>query len=445
MKLTIKQTIALDYLEDSTTTELLFGGGAGGAKSVLGCYWALKLCLKYPGIRGLICRTVAKTLKETTLATFWWVCKEQNLQRGHHFKYSEGKGLITFWNGSEILLKDAAFKPEDTEFDRFGSLEIAFAFFDEVNQGVKKAWETIKSRLRHPSIDQYGLIPKMLGTCNPAKNWVYMTFFSPWRKGELQPYRRFVQALLKDNPYASQHYRKQLETLDDPAQRQRLLFGNWDYEDDPLALCQFDAIADMFTNSGVKGGDRAISADLAMQGRARFVALYWEGLRARLSLDQPKSTGKSIETDLAKLMKDYGVGRSKTIVDSDGLGQYLESYLIGIKEFHGGSAAFDPNEYMNLKAECAFMLASAINKRELFIEEATEEQRERIAEELSICLKRDTLSGDEKKKRLLPKKDMVDQLGRSPDYLDALLMGMYFHRKVDGRKSNLQSQAGFFG
>lgn len=30
MKLTIKQTLALDILEDQSTTELLFGGGAGG-------------------------------------------------------------------------------------------------------------------------------------------------------------------------------------------------------------------------------------------------------------------------------------------------------------------------------------------------------------------------------------------------------------------------------
>jgi hypothetical protein len=28
MNLTIKQTLALDYLQDNTTTELIFGGGA---------------------------------------------------------------------------------------------------------------------------------------------------------------------------------------------------------------------------------------------------------------------------------------------------------------------------------------------------------------------------------------------------------------------------------
>lgn len=47
MELTIKQTEALDYLEDASTVEVLYGGGAGGGKSVLGCYWLLKCALKY--------------------------------------------------------------------------------------------------------------------------------------------------------------------------------------------------------------------------------------------------------------------------------------------------------------------------------------------------------------------------------------------------------------
>lgn len=441
--LTHKQTEALDLLEDRETKELLFGGGAGGAKSFLGCYWALKLCIKFPGIRGLICRTVAKTLKETTLVTFWEVCDKQGLQRNVHYKYRQGKGTITFWNGSEILLKDAAFKPEDPNFDRFGSLEIAFAFFDECNQAVKKAWEIIKSRLRHSSLTKYNLVPKMLGTCNPAKNWVYMTFYGPWRKDELKAGRRFIPALLKDNPHADANYKAQLESMDDPADRQRLLFGNWDFDDDPASLCQFDAIADLFTNQGVAVGEKAGSADLAMQGRARFIGIYWEGLRARVDIDQPKSTGKSIETDLAAFMKSRGIGRSRMVVDSDGLGQYLESYLIGIKEFHGGAKANDPKEYMNLKSELGFRLASAINKREALVE-CTEEQAERIAEELSVCLKREGISKDEKKKRLIPKEDMVSFLGRSPDYLDALLMGMIFHNPLRTDKSKLIKQIGYF-
>ena len=63
MRLTKKQSEALDVLEDNTTTELLFGGGAGGGKSALGCYWGLKMCLKYPGSRGLIGRKEFKDVK----------------------------------------------------------------------------------------------------------------------------------------------------------------------------------------------------------------------------------------------------------------------------------------------------------------------------------------------------------------------------------------------
>ena len=41
MDLSIKQTLTLDYLEDKTTKEVIYGGGAGGGKSVLGVYWVL--------------------------------------------------------------------------------------------------------------------------------------------------------------------------------------------------------------------------------------------------------------------------------------------------------------------------------------------------------------------------------------------------------------------
>ena len=71
MVLTKKQTEAIDFLEDDKTTEVLFGGGAGGAKSFLGCYWVLKTCLKYAGVRGVIGRWKRKNLYETTLNSFW--------------------------------------------------------------------------------------------------------------------------------------------------------------------------------------------------------------------------------------------------------------------------------------------------------------------------------------------------------------------------------------
>ncbi len=149
MILTKKQTKAFDILEDKTTNELLFGGGAGGAKSVLGCIWGSQMCLKYPGTRGVIGRTILKTLKETTLNTLWWVLGQQGLQKGIHYKYTENKGIIKFFNESEILLKDLETTPSDPNFDELGSLEISWAFVDECNQVKKKAWDILKSRIRY--------------------------------------------------------------------------------------------------------------------------------------------------------------------------------------------------------------------------------------------------------------------------------------------------------
>jgi len=372
-------------------------------------------------------RAALKTLKETTLNSFFWVAQQQGLG-ANDFRYYEHKGIIKFFNGSEILLKDLDLYPSDPNFDELGSLEITGAFVDECNQVVLKAWNILRSRIRY-RLDEYGLIPKMLGTCNPSKGWVYTRFYSPHKTKALPGNMKFIQSLLTDNPEISKHYRENLLTLD-KASKERLLHGNWDYEDDPAVLCEFDAIVDLFTNDHVKGGERSLSADLAMKGRDRFIAGFFNGGICKVIVDKQTSTGKEIESDVKTGMINNSVPRSRVIVDSDGLGSYLESYLTGIKEFHGGATPFDKKEYANLKAECAFKLAEKVNKRELKII-CTDDQKQRIIEELG-ALKKDKVDGDETRKRIIKKELMKELIGRSPDYLDMLIMGMYFHVKPRG-------------
>ncbi len=184
-KLIPKQKQALKYLLDNKTREILFGGAAGGGKSYLLCCYALITCLQYKGVRGLIGRSKLDSLKKTTLNSFWDICNQWKLKSGTHYKFNAQSNIITFYNGSEIILKDLFLYPSDPNYDSLGSLELTFACIDECNQITEKAKQIVSSRLRY-KLDVYNLIPKLLMTCNPSKGWVYHTFISYIKKTNYQ-------------------------------------------------------------------------------------------------------------------------------------------------------------------------------------------------------------------------------------------------------------------
>jgi phage terminase large subunit len=245
------QKECLKYLFDDTTKEVLFGGAAGGGKSWVGVSYLITMCLQYPKTRYLMGRSKLDALKKTTLNTFFEVCLAWNLKSGDDYTFNGSSNVITFYNGSEIILKDLFLYPSDRNFDSLGSLEITGAFIDEANQITEKAKNVVGSRLRY-KLDENGLIPKLLMTCNPAKNWTYTLYYKPAKEGSIKPYRKFIQSLVGDNSYISKHYEKQLSELDELS-KQRLLFGNWEYDATNDSLVDYDAIINMFNQKGVMG------------------------------------------------------------------------------------------------------------------------------------------------------------------------------------------------
>lgn len=427
MRLNLKQTSALDYLEDNVTTELLFGGGAGGGKSILGCYWQLKRRLKYPGTRGLIGRASLKTLKETTLQSFFEVCRLQGLKAELHYRYNQQSNIISFPNGSQILLKDLFLYPSDPNFDELGSLEITDAFIDECNQTVEKAWNVVKSRIRY-RLDENGLIPKMLGSCNPAKNYVYSRFYRPSKDNSLPKDRQFIQALVSDNPDISRHYRENLLGLD-KASKERLLFGNWEYDDDPATMIEYEKIIDCFTNSFVPGGEGYITCDVARFGSDRTVIGLWQGHRVRLFAYK----GKSVD-EVAGLLKsmstDHKIPMSRILADEDGVGGGVVD-VAKCKGFVNNSSPIDiggkKSNFANLKSQCYFSLADRINKGGLFIDCDDITIKQAIIEELEQVKKKDV--DKDGKNAVIPKDKVKEVLGRSPDFADTLMMREYFELK----------------
>ena len=401
--------------------------GAGGGKSILGCYWQIKNRLKYPNTKGLIGRASLKTLKETTLQSFFWVAKEQGLKAGIHYKYNQQSNIIYFPNESQILLKDLFLYPSDPNFDELGSLEITDAFIDECNQVVEKAKNIVKSRIRY-RLDENGLIPKVLMTCNPAKNWTYQQFFKPDQKGELPENRKFIQSLLGDNPNISKFYLENLLSLDE-ASKQRLLYGNWDYDNDPSKLIDFENINNCFTNSFVETGTKYITADIARFGKDKTVIVLWNGYRAKINvyakLSITESAGK-----IKELSDREKIPMSNVIVDEDGVGGGVKD-ILNCKGFVNNSVPIaltgangQKENFGNLKSQCYFKLADRINKQGVFIDCTDIEIREFIVQELDWVKRKDP--DKDGKLYVLPKDVIKDNIGRSPDYADALMMREWF-------------------
>ena len=426
MKLTIRQTQALDFLEDKKTTEVGYGGGAGGGKSILGCYWQIKNRLKYPGTRGLIGRASLKTLKETTLQSFFYVAKEQNLINGTHFKFNAQSNQIHFFNKSMIYLKDLFLYPSDPNFDELGSLEITDAFIDESAQISKKAFDIVGSRIRY-QLDENSLIPKILWTSNPSKNWNYLEFYKPYKNDELLDYRKFVQSLVTDNPFISQHYIDNLNKLP-LIDRERLLYGNWEYDDDPARLMEYDKIINIFSNNFVSVGSRYITADIARFGSDKAVIMVWDGYRVMKIVSIDKCSITDLAERIKKLAYEYSVAINNIVCDEDGVGGGVVD-ILKCKGFTNNAKPFEENntvvQYQNLKSQCYFHLSYKVNLDEVFIAET--EYKETIIQELEQ-VKRHNVDKDGKLS-IIPKDKVKELLGRSPDFSDALMMRMYFDLK----------------
>mgnify|MGYP003627981015 FL=1 len=414
------QKECLKYLFDDKTKEVLFGGAAGGGKSWVGVSYLILMAIKYPKTRYLMGRSKLDALKKTTLNTFFEVCAAWNLKAIEDYTFNGSSNVITFYNGSEIILKDLFLYPSDRNFDSLGSLEITGAFIDEANQITEKAKNVVASRLRY-KLDENGLIPKMLMSCNPAKNWVYSEYYRPAKDNTIKPYRKFIQSLVGDNAYISKHYEKQLFELDELS-KQRLLYGNWEYDVSNDSLIEYDAIISLFNQQGVEG-DKYITCDVARFGSDKTVIMYWQGLHIRYIRTILKSAINDVVDEIKKLQQENQVNLTNIIVDEDGVGGGVKDYL-RCKGFINNSRALKNENYQNLKTQCYYKLADLINKGQIGISCSDVNVKNYIIEECEQVRTKD--ADKDNRLQIIPKDTVKGILGRSPDYSDALAMRMFY-------------------
>lgn len=438
-----KQLKAIRLLTDHTTKMLGVGGSARCGKSVILCFWQLFNRLSYPGTRGLIGRLELTNLDSTTGKTLYSLFDYYGIEKGKDYTYDgQNHHKIIFTNGSELFLMDTFFPASDELFTKFGSLELTDAAVDESNETRIGVINKIYSRTGWCNNEKYNLPRKLLETFNPQKNHVYDRYWKPFRDNTETEEKKFIKALPTDNPHpAVGKWVDDVIKLGDKRMIQRLVLGNFDYDDDDNALVAFDKINDMFTNTFIKDeGQNFLSMDIAITND-RFVCYAWKGLRIK-EVVAIKNVAKPVSTQneqgewinkvdftpllevIERLTVKYNIPRSNIVYDGDGIGAKLKKYLSGAVAIHNNGKSIAP-EYKNLSNELGYKLAEMINSDSIYYDCYLEpEVKELIKDELQSSLKRSSEVGE--KLSLITKAEVKQLIGHSPDFYDAKKYRMLF-------------------
>lgn len=425
-----KQQEVARYWIDKTTIDIGYGGSKGSGKSYLGASLIFGDALIYPGTHYFIARKKLNDLRKYTQPTITEVLTNWGLDE-RYYTYNGQDNYYTLYNGSKVFLIEAAHQPSDPEFARFGSMQMTRGWIEEAGEVSSKAKAMLQATIGRWRNDEYRLTAKLLLTLNPAKNFVYDDYYLAKKENRLPAHRKFVQALPTDNKKLPKDYISNLLLTLEPRDAQRLVYGVWEYDDNPYTLYDYDSICNLFTNSFIesRGQQRYLTGDIAYMGADIFVIMIWHGFRVEKVIAIDKIDETAIGTKIKELAEEYQIPYSNITYDADGLRKFTAnslSKLEAAKPFINNSAPIKDKQYANLKTECAFMLRDYMRKNLIFIADL-KFKRQIIADLEQIC--RGTVD-DEGKVKLESKKKFKERTGRSPDFFDALIMRFIFELKT---------------
>ena len=428
---------------------LAYGGGGRSGKTWLGANWITSQAIRFPSSHWAIGREELKKIKDTTLLTLFKVFSENfGLTEKIDYVYNEQLSRITFKNGSIIFLVELKLRPRDPFFDRFGSYDLTGLWIDEAQEISVEARDYAQTRLSYLSSNDQKItwktVAKTLWTFNPKKNWIANDVFKPFKEGKLEPHIHFIPALFTDNFGIDQsQYKKTVMNTKNKSLIERLLFGNFDYEDDPLCIFDFDAIGDLVSNKKqVEKNILYLTGDLARYGDDKVVIGFWRDWHLEKIFTWRKKGIDFTVSKIKKIAHENNVGRSNILLDEVNIGGGVIDFLKGSRGFNGGASqilSIDEkrlkradksqeilSKYGNLRAQCIFGVAKLVFERKVSIsDQISKQDRDLLFEDLEYFKQREINS--EKSIFVEKKEDMKKKLGRSPDFGDMFFMRYYFN------------------
>lgn len=415
-----------EYLNDKTTTEIFYGGSAGGGKTHLLCNWVILSALKYPGTNWLIGRARFSSLLKTTYLSFVNLLNEYGLQ--NQVRWNGQSHQFIFKNRSIVFFQDLYQQPSDQEFNSLRGFELTGVAFDEGAEISLKAFQVLGTRIRK-NLDKYNLIPKMLICSNPSKNWLYSRYYVPYRDGLLPDDIKYIKSSCEDNTYLPESYIQKL--LNGPElEKQIYYYGNWEYDEKLLNLFDHEKILNSFYHK-VPSGEKYLTCDVAMSGGDRTCITVWDGLNCiEIKLYNNMDTIKIVE-EIKRYINKYKIKINNCIVDKIGVGTGVSDLLKGSIGYIAGNTALNNEGFSNQRSQFYYKLSEYIYQDKIHIS-CEPNLYDMICQELESHQKIETDTIN--KAKIISKDKIKQQIGRSPDISDALSMRMYFeliHNKVN--------------
>jgi PBSX family phage terminase large subunit len=423
---TKKQDEVFKLFNDSTTTEVVYGGALGAGKSYLIASLLVMKCLQHEGIRIGLARNNITTLKKTTVTSIMEVMQDWGVT-GEYYSYNSQAGIIKFWNESEIVLIELDYLPSDPQYTRLGGQLLTFGVIDEAGEVPAKGKEIFQSRIGRWQNAKLNIKPFLLMTCNPSKNFLFTDYYRPYKEDKLKSYQKFIQALPSDNPYLSKEYIENLKNTLSFGERRRLLGGEWEFADDETSLFKYEDVIYAYDTTFNNNTDKTmrLSCDIAFSSD-KCVYIIWEGLNIMKIHITPKNDTTTVEQTIKNLCNDYTIRTDNISYDADGVGLYLKQYFPSAKEIHNGGKTILNDGYSNLKTELYFKLSELLKDGKVKIYE--DRYKQDIIDELSVIRHKPRESMDNKI-QLISKLEMKKILSYSPDIADAMAYNMIFHLK----------------
>lgn len=431
-----KQKEVARYWVDDSVSDIAYGGSKGSGKSHLGVNLIFGDAFTYPETNYFIARKKLNDIRKFTIPsiyevfTIWGIGTER-------YKYNGQDNYFRLENGSTVFLLEAAHMPSDPYYYRFGSMQMTRGWIEEAGEIELAAKNNLSASIGRWKNDVYNIPGKLLQTCNPSKNYLYRDYYKKHKEGTLEPWKKFVQALPTDNKKLPPAYLENLRRVLTKSEKERLLNGNWEYDDDPATLCDFESICNIFTNQFVPSGEKYITGDIARLGKDTTTVRVWSGWRVLERVEKSKLRIPESAELIRGLANKHSIPMSNTIVDEGGVGGGVVDLLscvgfisnakplaTGDYDVITGKEIID--NFDMLKSQCGFKVAERINANQVY-ESCQPEVREKVVEQLEQ-LKQKSINSD-MKKGLMPKEDIIDNIGYSPDDLDTYIMRAFFDLK----------------